>query len=273
MLPGAIRVLNAWLLLVLAPQLSPDAEQFWTAARQGDVAAVRALLAKGVDINSRFRYGTTALWHAAERGHVEVVKLLLASGADVNAKDDLAGPPIVMAAFKGNTEIIKLLLEKNSTGLDVALAAAAGTGQTEVVRLLLANGGWSAETLASALDGATKANRAEIAELLRKAGAKPIAKTEVRIDPETLATYSGQYQSRDGMEFSFTVQDGKLTGGNIFEDPAAWEAVDKTTFRGPSAFPMAPPATIAFQVEGGKVTGCALKRGGPDVVFRKVGAP
>ena len=266
-------MLAAWLFFALLPQLSPDAELFWTAARQGDVAGVKALLARGVDINSRFRYGATALWHAAERGHVEVVKLLLASGADVNAKDDFIGPPLVMAAFKGNTEIIKMLLEKNSTGLDAALAGAVGAGHAEIVRLLLAKSGLSAEALASALDTATKASRNEIAELLRKAGAKPITKTEVRIDPETLATYSGQYQSRDGMEFSFTIKDGKLSGGNIFEDAAALEVVDKTTFRQPPPWPMAPPPTIVFQVEDGKVTGFALKRGGPDVVFRKVGAP
>ena len=268
-------MVSAWLVFaLLAPQVSPDADQFWTAARQGDAAAVKALLAKGVDVNSKFRYNATALWHAAERGHLEVVKLLLASGADVNAKDDFVGPPIVMATFKGNIEIVKLLLEKGATGLDPVLATAAAVGNAELVRLLLVKGGFSAETLSAALDTATQTKREEIAEALRKAGAKPPVKTEVRIPPETLQSYSGHYLSRDGMEFSFTVQDGKLTGGNIFENPAAIEPLDKTTFRLPSPFPMAPPATITFTIEDGKVTGFTLKRSGlgmslPDVVFHK----
>jgi len=35
--------------------------EFWKAARQGDLETVRTLLAKGVDVNTRFRYGATAL--------------------------------------------------------------------------------------------------------------------------------------------------------------------------------------------------------------------
>lgn len=267
-------MLIAWLLFALLPQLSPDAEQFWAAARQGDAAGVKALLAKGVDINSRFRYGTTALWHAADRGHMEVVQLLLAGGADINAKDDFIGTPLVLASFKGHAEIVKVLLDKGAAGLDPALAFAVGTGQAEVVRLILAKGGCSPETLSSALDAAAKADRKEIAELLRKSGAKPLAKTDVRIDPETLATYSGRYLSPNGMEFSFAVKDSKLTGGNIFEDPVPWDAVEKTKFRQAAAGPFGPPpATITFQVEEGKVAAFTLQRGGPDLVFRKAAAP
>jgi hypothetical protein len=50
-------------------------DQFWEAVRRGDAATVTALLDKGVDVNARFRYGTTALFKAAERGHTEIVKL------------------------------------------------------------------------------------------------------------------------------------------------------------------------------------------------------
>src|SRR5437870_2711119 len=64
-----------------------DAEKLWTATRKGDVEAVKALLAKGVDVNAKTEYGATALHFAADKGHVEVVKVLLANKADVNVRD------------------------------------------------------------------------------------------------------------------------------------------------------------------------------------------
>jgi hypothetical protein len=55
----------------------------------------------------------------------------------------------------------------------------------------------------------------------------------------------------DGIEFEFSVKDGKLVGGNIFNDPAPLKPVDKVPFR----LPGFEEATIVFEVEGGKVTG------------------
>ena len=74
-------------------------DQLWEAARTGDAAAVKELLAKGVDVNARFRYGQTALFKAAERGHAEVVKILLANGADVNVRDTFCRSLLGRAAF------------------------------------------------------------------------------------------------------------------------------------------------------------------------------
>ena len=71
-----------------AKTVSPDKiDALATAARQGDVATVKTLLDEGVDVNTKFRYGATALSFAADHGHLEVVKLLLERGADVNVKD------------------------------------------------------------------------------------------------------------------------------------------------------------------------------------------
>ncbi len=262
------------MLALLAPQqLSPDVDRFWAAARQGDVATLKAMLAKGVDVNSRFRYNTTALWHAASKGHLEAVKALLDAGADVTLKDDFFGGPLGGAAFTGNVEIVRLLIEKGATGRDTALTIAAQMGKADLAKVLLDKSGFNAETLSAALETATKAKHKDVVELLEKAGAKPPVKTVVEIDAETLKSYAGSYRSRDGMEFSFTVKDGALYGGNIFDDAVAWEAIDKTSFRGPQ-MPFLPPAgTVAFKVEGGKVIGFDLKRPGGAVAFQKVVGP
>jgi ankyrin repeat protein len=72
-----------------------------TAARTGNVDAVRMLLDRGADVNARERYkGQTALmWAAAER-HTDVVKLLLSRGADwrVRSFDRETKPPKLSAA-------------------------------------------------------------------------------------------------------------------------------------------------------------------------------
>ena len=44
-------------------------EDFFAAARKGDVAALKAQLDKGVDVNTKWRYEQTALLIAASRGH------------------------------------------------------------------------------------------------------------------------------------------------------------------------------------------------------------
>ncbi|MDR1330873.1 MAG: ankyrin repeat domain-containing protein, partial [Tannerella sp.] len=64
----------------------PD-EQLIEAAKNGDVAPLQQLLAKGANANAKDEYGKTALIRAAGKGHTETVKRLLAEGADVNARN------------------------------------------------------------------------------------------------------------------------------------------------------------------------------------------
>jgi ankyrin repeat protein len=49
-----------------------------------DVAEL--LLAKGADVNTKDKYGSTPLHHAVSKGYKDLAKLLIASGADVNAR-------------------------------------------------------------------------------------------------------------------------------------------------------------------------------------------
>src|SRR6185295_16170399 len=84
---GTVFVLVSVVALLVQSPGSDRTEALADAARKGDAAAVKKLLDEGVDVNTKFRYGTTALSFACDRGHLDVVRLLLDRGADVNIRD------------------------------------------------------------------------------------------------------------------------------------------------------------------------------------------
>ena len=122
-----MQVLIALAAIIALAQAPPPtkAEQLQDAARKGDAAAVKKLLAEGVDVNTKFRYNATALFYAADHGHVEVVKVLLDHGAAMDLKDTFYGfTPLMLAVGPAqkkrpeHTEIAKLLIAKGSPGKD-----------------------------------------------------------------------------------------------------------------------------------------------------------
>jgi ankyrin repeat protein len=61
------------------------------------------LLDDGIDVNTTFRYGATALSFASDRGNVDVVKLLIDRGADVNVTDTFyKATPLTWASSPAN---------------------------------------------------------------------------------------------------------------------------------------------------------------------------
>lgn len=244
-------------------------EELLVAARKGDAATVKALLAKGADVNAKFRYGATALSYVADKGHIEVAKVLLEHGADVNVKDTFYGAtPIVWAAGKGHAQIVGMLLDKGADGREGALLTGVREGHIEVVKVVLEKGGLKAETLSSALASAEKNKRAEIAEMLKKVGAAPPPEANFQVDLETLKSYAGVYKNQEGIEITFSVKDGKLTATPPGQPPLVLGALDKTTFK-PAALE---GVTAIFNIEGGKVIGFTLKQQGTnDQVFKKSG--
>jgi hypothetical protein len=240
-------------------------DQFWEAVRKGDVAAVTALLDKGADVNARFRYGTTALFKAAERGHTEVVKLLLARGVDVSVKDTFYQTTAMTWALDNkHIEVVRALLEKDAAAVDDVLTTGTRDGNALLVRIALDRGGAKAETLTAALAlAASDDKKTEIAEMLKKAGAKP----PLEVSAETLNSYVGKYRGDPGPEISITLKEGKLFAGPPNQPPIALMAIDQTAFR-PVAFG---GLTITFNVEGGKVTGFALKQGLNTTQLKRIG--
>ena len=116
------------------------------AARRGDVAVVRTLIAKGADVDEADGDGMTALHWAAARGHADVAALFIAAEADVQAKTRIGRyTPLHLASRGGHVAVVAMILE---AGGDVGavtttsgvtplhLAAAAPAGEPVVAALL-----------------------------------------------------------------------------------------------------------------------------------------
>jgi ankyrin repeat protein len=258
---------NVLLALVLLFPLSANAqdgnEEFFAAARKGDVDAVKAFLDKGVDVNAKTRYGATALSYACDKGHIDVVKLLIERGADVNVKDTFYGEvPLGWALSRDHVQIVKLLLDRGATGIERALMAGVQGPNVEIVKVVLEKGGLKQETLNNALRRASSGSNKEIVDLLKKAGAVVV---EVNVDPAILKNFAGAYKNEQIGELTVEVRNGKLAGKLIGQDWFTTSAVNNTTFAIVEV-----EATITFNTEGDKVTGFTLKQGGGNFLFKRV---
>lgn len=116
------------------------------AVKRSDIAAVRALLAKAVDVNVAEADGTTALHWAAQRGDLETVRSLLGAKADVNATTRYGVTPIALAALSGDPAVVSALVRagadvnKASPEGETPLMAAARVGKVDLLRPLIEAG-------------------------------------------------------------------------------------------------------------------------------------
>jgi ankyrin repeat protein len=108
----------------------------------------RMLLIKGIEIESKDKYGKTPLMNAASYGHVEICKLLLDHGAKIEDKSNLGFTPLLSACKEGHFSVVSLLIDR---GADVEarrsnmrrktpLISAAYNGHVEICKLLLDHG-------------------------------------------------------------------------------------------------------------------------------------
>ena len=121
--------------------------EWQNAVERGDAAALGALLERGDDVDSRDRYGQTALMLAARSGHDEVVEVLVAHGADLDHCAKCGLTALMLATINDRAGVVRLLL---MAGADTHLE---GSGAP----------GFAGKT---ALDLAKDLGREEIADLL-----------------------------------------------------------------------------------------------------------
>ena len=81
-----------------------------TAAQNGNLNRVKALLNQGVPVNSRTEYGWTPLHDAARYGRLNIVQELLKRGAHVNPRARSGMTPLYVAAFWNNPHVVHALI-------------------------------------------------------------------------------------------------------------------------------------------------------------------
>lgn len=116
--------------------------RFYTAAKEGRLKQVKAMLSAGGNVNSKNPAGRTALMGTAYNGNRKVVKTLLVEGADPNEKDAQGKTALMMAVANVKLDVVSELIK---AGADVtvednnkktAMALAERTKNKKLVKLL-----------------------------------------------------------------------------------------------------------------------------------------
>jgi hypothetical protein len=156
------------------------------AAATGDLAAFRALLAQGANVNARDARQDTALFIAARHGHAALVQAAVAAGADLKLLNRFGSTVLMGPAYRGHVEVVRVLLgtpidlqHVNDLGWTALLETIAlgqdGPRHQQVVQLLIAAGSdlhARDRDGASALQLAQRRGQDEVVRLLRAAGAR-----------------------------------------------------------------------------------------------------
>jgi uncharacterized protein len=114
------------------------------ATRTGDKDALRALIAKGANVNETEGDGSTALHWASYHDDLQSAEALLKAGAKVNAANDLGATPLWNASQNGSEAMVRRLLDAGANpnlallAGETPLMVAARTGNPVVAELLIA---------------------------------------------------------------------------------------------------------------------------------------
>jgi ankyrin repeat protein len=141
---GVLVTALAWLTPEL--RLSAASSEVADAAMRGDLAAVRALVAKKADVNAPQGDGATAVHWAVFRGNKELLDVLLRANANPKTANRAGSTPLWLASINGDAAAIAALLgagadpnEKLPLGR-TPLMAASRTGNVEAMTVLIDRG-------------------------------------------------------------------------------------------------------------------------------------
>ncbi|MFA5104252.1 MAG: ankyrin repeat domain-containing protein [Candidatus Margulisiibacteriota bacterium] len=109
------------------------------------IETLKYLIKHGIDVNSRDKFGWTALMNAAYDGDKEAVEVLIAAGADIEAKNNDGDTALSLAREGGKDEVSEILLKPikssvNSPEADklAVLFERAREGNVEAINSLIA---------------------------------------------------------------------------------------------------------------------------------------
>lgn len=194
-----------WLLATLAAGVpvfgAAGSASVVNAAKEGNFAAVKALVAQKADVNVAEPDGMTALHWAVRADDLPTVQLLLRAGANVNASSRYGMTPLLFAAENGDPKIVAALLKAGANPNSALkegqtpLMTAARTGNVDTIHLLVETGAkvdakeqWQGQT---ALMWAASQNNAAAVKALIALGADKNARSNLLSFPEFKFETSG----------------------------------------------------------------------------------
>lgn len=241
------------------------------ASQRQDLATVKRLLAAGVDVDSKSRYGATALFFAVDKGNLEMVEVLLAEGASVDVTDTFyESTPLGwglsnMEGSSAHRQIVLRLLEKGPADAKEALLSAVRQGDVELAKAVLKTQKIEPIDMQAAQRKAEE-EQPEIAALLTAALLEmPVTEQPVQaLSDAERQRYTGQFRNaeRELMAKLFVEEeDLKIQVG----EAPSWtlDCIGDDTF----LVRQEPGIQIGFRGRGGLVEGFVLKRGNTELTF------
>lgn len=159
------------------------------AAKAGDIARVRELIAAGEDVNTTAGDGSTPLVWAVYNFDGEMARVLTGAGADVDRANNYGVTPLLQAGRTGDANMIGILLDAGADPSlthpegETPLMAASRSGNLDAVELLLSKGADVNATdqfqHQTALMWAASEGHGDVVDVLLAAGADPDLRARV----------------------------------------------------------------------------------------------
>ncbi|MES2530232.1 MAG: ankyrin repeat domain-containing protein [Pseudomonadota bacterium] len=210
----------AALAAALSTTLSAHAgsfEDYFRAVHADNPGAIRNLLNRGFDPNTRDERGQTGLLIALREPSPKVIDVLLSSPqTDVNARNASDESPLMLAAIKGQSDLVDKLLTRdaavNKPGW-TPLHYAASSGQLSIMKTLLDKYAFidaQSPNGTTPLMMAAMYGSSESVKLLIEEGADPLMKNELGM---TALSFAQQGKRPDAIEMLTAAMRAKQPAG------------------------------------------------------------